>query len=122
MNRKVEKKIEKKIRLWDIPKLWEKKIRKPVKVSLELKIRPLTDYDLLLCSLLLVIFIYLVIFIALCWEIWQIHSFDKFTLIFDLTECLVLDDKIYQPSTSSNRINLYSSAKKKVCISLIRRK
>ena len=67
--------------------MWEKKkIREPVKVSHGLKIHPLTDYDLLLYPILLVIFIHLVMFLLLCWEIWQIHSFDRFTLIFDLTE------------------------------------
>ena len=89
-----------------------KKIREPVKVSLGLKICPLTDYDLLLCPMLLVIFIHLVIFLVVCWEIWQVHLFDKFTLIFDLTEWLLLDDKICQPSLNSTRINLSSSEKK----------
>ena len=99
-----------------------KKIGQPVKVSLGLKIRPLTDYDLSLCPMLLVIFINLVIFLAVCWEIWQVHLFDKFTLIFDLTEKLLLNGKIYQPSSRSNRINLSSSEKNKLCISLIWRK
>ena len=43
-----------------------KKIGEPVKVILGLKIRPLTDYDLSLCPMLLVIFINLVIFLAVC--------------------------------------------------------
>ena len=107
------------VRLWGIHKLWEKKLREPVKVSQGLKIRPLTDYDLLS----LAVFVYLVIFLAVCWKIWQIYSIDKFTLIFDLAKWIVLDDKIYQPSTSCNRINLSSSsAKNKVCITLIWRK
>ena len=72
--------------------------------------------------MLLVIFIHLVIFLTVCWEIWQVHLYEKFTLIFDLTEWLLLDDKIYQSSTSSNRINLSSGAKSKVCLSLIWRK
>ena len=66
------------------------------------------------------IFIHLVIFLAVCWEIWQVHLFEKF--IFDLTEWLLLDDKTYQSSASSNRIILSISAKSKVCISLIWRK
>ena len=68
----------------------------------------------------LAIFIHLVIFLAVCWEIWHVHLFEKF--IFDLTEWPLLDDKIYQSSTSSNRIILSISAKNKVCISLIWRK
>ena len=42
-------------------------------VSPVLKICPLTVYDLLLCPMLLVIIIHLVIFLAVCCEIWQIH-------------------------------------------------
>ena len=44
----------------------KKKIREPVKVSQGLKICPITDYDLLLCPMLLVIFIHLVIFLLVC--------------------------------------------------------
>ena len=48
----------------------KKKIREPVKVSQGLKMYPITDYDLLLCPMLIVI----------------VEKFDKFTLIFGLTE------------------------------------
>ena len=63
------------IRLWDIPKLLEKK-SEPVKVSLALKIRPLTDsWFIIVSNVTCIIFIHLVIFFAVCWEIWQVHLF-----------------------------------------------
>ena len=41
---------------------------------------------------------------------------DKLTLISYLNDWLVLDDKLCEPSTSSNRINLSSSLNNNVCI------
>ena len=41
---------------------------------------------------------------------------DKLTLISDLNDWLVLDDKVCKSSTSSNRINLSNSLNNNVCI------
>ena len=41
---------------------------------------------------------------------------DKLTLISYLTELSVLDDKVYEPSTTSNHINPLNSVKNKVFI------
>ena len=40
---------------------------------------------------------------------------DKFPSISDLNDWLVLDDKVYEPSTTSYRINLSNSLNNKVC-------
>ena len=40
---------------------------------------------------------------------------DKLTLISDLNDWLVLDDKVCKSSTSSNRINLSNSLNNNVC-------
>ena len=41
---------------------------------------------------------------------------DKLTSISDLNDLLVLDDKAFEPSTSSYRINLSISLNNNVCI------
>ena len=41
---------------------------------------------------------------------------DKLTLISYLTELMVFDDKVCEPSTTFNHINLSNSVKNEVCI------
>ena len=97
------------IQLLDIPELWEKNTWTSRGQSMVENTSTNRLWFVVMSNVTCNLYS-LVIFLAVCWEIWQLHLFDKFTSIFDLIEWLLLDDEIYQPSSSSNRINLSSSA------------